>query len=118
MNFLGSHFKGFVPANANYKDFILFDGHKSYISLMNGEVKIILCFVLLSTTSYITQHLHVGVLPCSKRICRMECMIFLREHPGQQITKHHIAKLASSAYLKALTPANLVNTFRKIENPA
>ena len=48
----------------------------------------------------------------------MECMTFLREHPGQQITKHHIAKLASSAYLKALTPANLVNTFQKIENPA
>lgn len=40
-------------------------------------------------------------------------MAFLREHPGQHITKHHVEKLASSAYLKAMTPTNLVSAFQK-----
>ncbi|KAH3692422.1 hypothetical protein DPMN_194262 [Dreissena polymorpha] len=42
-----------------------------------------------------------------------ECQSFLRQNPGLNITRYNIGSLSSKAYNKAMTPENLISSFRK-----
>ena len=114
-NYLETHFKRYVPLNGE-KTLILFDGHKSHVNLTLsewGKQNNVVFFVLPPHTSHITQPLDVGCFGPLKSAYHRECQAFLRNNPGQQITKYDVGGISSKAYNKAITADNLISSFRK-----
>ncbi|XP_071849604.1 uncharacterized protein [Apostichopus japonicus] len=116
-NYLENHFSKFLPNRASDEHvLLLYDGHSSHISmeLINyAHTKNIILFVLPPHTSHILQPMDVTMFGPLKTFYHQECQKFMRENPGQGITRYHICELISKAFLKSFTPANLVTSFRK-----
>ena len=94
----------------------MYDGHKSHINLTLQEwVKAnnIIFYALPPHTSYVTQPPDVGCFGPLKRAYYTKCQLYLRKISGMQLNRYHIAKLSGKAYDKALTPDNLISSFRK-----
>ncbi|MES9879448.1 MAG: helix-turn-helix domain-containing protein [Sedimenticola sp.] len=116
LHFLDRHFTRFVPRVEGRTDLIIVDGHTSHVNLTMsewGRKNGVIFFVLPPHSSHLTQPLDVGCFAPLKAIYNAECQRFMRENPGQQITRYRVGKLSSVAYLKALSPENLVSSFRK-----
>ena len=95
---------------------ILYDGHKSHISLTLKEwakkYNVVL-FVLQPHTSHITQPLVVAVFGPFKSMLNSKCQAYMKRNPGLSVTKHEVAQLTSTPYLRALSAENLISAFRK-----
>jgi len=48
-----------------------------------------------------------------KRFYYSECASYMKANPGKVVTKYEVGGIACSAYLKALSPWNIVSAFRK-----
>ena len=70
-------------------------------------------FVLPAHTFYITQPLDVAVFGPFKRYYYSECADYMRWNMGKTITRYQIASMACTAYLKAMSPWNIVSSFKK-----
>ena len=70
-------------------------------------------FVLPAHTSHITQPLDVAVFGPFKRYYYSECADYMRQNMGKTITRYQIASMACTAYLKAMSPWNIVSSFKK-----
>ncbi|XP_053408884.1 uncharacterized protein LOC128559893 [Mercenaria mercenaria] len=95
---------------------ILYDGHRSHISLTLTEwakKRNVVLFVLPPHTSHLTQPLDVGVFGPLKSYYYSECQQYLQKNPGISITKYEVAHLTSRPYLKAFCPENIISAFRK-----
>ncbi|XP_060608620.1 uncharacterized protein LOC132760626 [Ruditapes philippinarum] len=95
---------------------ILYDGHKSHLSLTLNEwarQRNVVLFVLPPHTSHLTQPLDVGVYGPFKAFYYTECQQYLQHNPGVYITKYEIASLTSKPYLKAFSPSNITSAFKK-----
>lgn len=115
-NYLTNHFLKYVKPNVNDKHLIIFDGHRSHVSLTLknwGNAHGIVFFILPPHTSHVTQPLDVACFGPLKAMYNIECQKYLRENPGQTVTRYVVGELSSRAYLKAFSPANLVSAFRK-----
>jgi len=116
LNYLTKHFISYVPTDSEYPTLILYDGHRSHISLTLAEwakANNIILFVLPPHSSHLTQPLDVGIFGPFKNIYYQECQRFMKLNPGLNITKYNIAELTSKPYLKALSPENLTSAFKK-----
>ena len=92
---------------------IMYDGHKSHLSLTLAEwarKRNVVLFVLPSHTSHLSQPLDVGIFKCQYN---KECKVYLQKNPGVSITKYEVAKLTARPYLKAVCPENVVSSFWK-----
>jgi len=69
--------------------------------------------VLPAHTSHITQPLDVAVFGPFKRYNYSECADYMRQNMGKTITRYQIASMACTAYLKAMSPWNIVSSFKK-----
>ncbi|KAH3701316.1 hypothetical protein DPMN_076300 [Dreissena polymorpha] len=56
---------------------------------------------------------YVGMFGLFKRFYYSECAPYMKANPGKVVTKYEVAGMACSAYLKALSPWNIVSAFRK-----
>ena len=117
-NYITKHFARHTGITANNKEpiLILYDGHRSHISLTLADWaknRSVILFVLPPHSSHLTQPLDVGVFGPFKNIYNIECKSFLQKNPGLKITKYDVASLSSRPYLKAMSPDNLVSSFRK-----
>lgn len=115
LDYMETHFKRYVPLNEGIK-LVLFDGHKSHINLTLaewGKKNNVVFFVLPPHTSHITQPLDVGCFGPLKSAYNRDCQSFLRQHPGQQISRYDVGAISSRAYNKAITADNLTASFRK-----
>ncbi|XP_046564293.1 uncharacterized protein LOC124273117 [Haliotis rubra] len=118
-DYLTKHFIKYAGISADPsapKTLILFDSHRSHVSLTLVEwakMHNIILFVLPPHTSHITQPLDVAVFGPFKCMYNRECQLFLQRNPGMKITKYEVAKLTAKPYLKALSPENLTSAFRK-----
>ena len=96
---------------------LIYDGATSHISVplieWAKENKVIL-FVLPAHGSHLLQPLDVGVFKPFKTAYNKECQAFMRTNVGRQITRYDICNLVCKAYPKALTPSNIISSFRKI----
>lgn len=95
---------------------ILYDGHKSHISLTLTEwakKRNVILFVLPPHTSHITQPLDVGVFGPFKAYYNTECQTYLHNNPGISISRYEVADLTAKPYIKAVCPANVISAFRK-----
>ena len=114
-NHLAKHAK--ITENNAQNTLILYDGHKSHISLTLTEwakQRNVILFVLPPHTSHITQPLDVGVFGPLKCLYDRECQAYLQKNPGISITKYEVARLTSKPYMKALSPENIVSAFSEI----
>jgi len=95
---------------------ILYDGHKSHISLTltqwAREHSVVL-FVLPPHSSHLTQPLDVAVFGPMKQYYYRECMPYMHNNPGINITRYDVANLSAKPYVKAFSPENLASAFRK-----
>ncbi|XP_052223865.1 uncharacterized protein LOC127839515 [Dreissena polymorpha] len=116
-SYLQNHFLKYVQGrDKDQPILVLYDGHKSHISLplinWAKEHNIIL-FVLPAHTSHILQPLNVGCFGPYQRIFNSECHKFMRHNPSSRITRYNICSLACKAYTHALSPDNFKSAFQK-----
>lgn len=115
--YISEHLSKHIPGGIG-SDYtlILYDGASSHFSplLINWALanKVVL-MVLPAHSSHCLQPLDVGVFKPFKCAYNRACQEFLRANVGRQITRYDICSLACKAYTKALTPANIMNAFRK-----
>ena len=116
-NFLRDHFVKYVnPSARSNPVLVLFDGHKSHVNLALqewGRANNVLFFILPPHTSHLLQPLDVGCFALLKTVYYRECQIYLRKNPGTVINKYVVGELSSKAYIKAMTPSNLIGAFQK-----
>ena len=118
-NYITKHFTKYSnvsSGSAAEPTLVLYDGHRSHISLILTEwarAHHVILFVLPPHTSHLTQPLDVGVFGPFKTMYSRECQLYLKNHPGIAITKYEVAELTSKPYVKALTAENLISAFRK-----
>lgn len=115
LHYMEHHFLKHVPTSA-LPTLVMLDGHKSHVNLTLrdwGKEHNIVFFLLPPHTSHVTQPLDVGCFGPLKKAYYTECQAFLRSIPGLQINRYNVAKLSSKAYNKALTPDNLIASFKK-----
>lgn len=103
-------------SNDNQPILLLYDGHSSHVSKQLIEwartVNIIL-FVLPAHTSHLLQPLDVGIFGPFKRFYYGECASFMYKNMGKTITKYEMTEIACTAYLKAMSPSNIISSFNK-----
>ena len=118
-NYITKHFATFVKLSddkASDHTLILYDGHKSHISLTLSDwakKHNVTLFVLPPHSSHLTQPLDVAVFGPFKAIYNSECQAYMKKFPGANITSYQIAELTNKPYLKALSAENLISAFRR-----
>jgi hypothetical protein len=115
--YLEEHFMKYVQGRDPSEPLILlYDGHKSQVSLglidWAKELNLIL-FVLPPHTSHILQPLDVGCFGPFQKIYDNLKAKFMRENSSSSIPKHSVCNLGCKAYMLSLTPTNLCSSFRK-----
>jgi hypothetical protein len=115
--YLKEHFMKYVQGRDPSEPLILlYDGHKSHVSLglidWAKELNLIL-FVLPPHTSHILQPLDVGCFGPFQKIYDNLKAKFMRENSSSSIPKHSVCNLGCKAYMLGLTPTNLCSSFRK-----
>ena len=117
--YVPKHFATFVKLSDDKSSdhtLILYDGHKSHISLTLSDwarKHNVTLFVLPPHSSHVTQPLNVAVFGPFKAIYNSECQAHMKKFPGANITSYQIAALTNKPYLKALSAENLISAFRR-----
>jgi hypothetical protein len=81
LNFLTQHFLKYVPTDAEHPTLLLYDGHRSHISLTLTEwakQHNIILFVLPPHSSHLTQPLDVGIFGPFKKMLSQECQKYMK----------------------------------------
>ena len=117
MSYLTNHFPKYAQGRSESKPIlVLYDGHRSHISLplidwaRNHNIHL---FILPAHTSHVLQPLDIGCFGPFERIYNADCHKYMREHSCTGVDKYSICGVACKAYSKALSPTNLINSFRK-----
>lgn len=119
MKYLKNHFLKYVQkgfGDNNDPILLIYDGHASHVNLdiMKWALEHnIILFVLPPHASHALQPLDVGCFAPFKACYYSECNLFMAKQRGQIITKYDIAALSGKAYLKSMTPTNIVSAFKK-----
>ena len=114
--YLEKHFINYVQGlSADQPIIVLYDGHKSHVSLGVIEwakAHNIILFVFPAHTSHLLQPLDVGCFGPLCRIYSNSCHKLLRENHCK-ITIYNIGELSTNAYVKGLSLENLRSSFRR-----
>ncbi|XP_052798487.1 uncharacterized protein LOC128230336 [Mya arenaria] len=104
------------PRSPNEPVLILYDGHKSHVSLSliewAKEYNIIL-FVLPPHCSHLLQPLDVSCFGPLEMAWNALIHRYMRESGGCLVTRYEVARLASRVYSSTLTPSNIQSAFKK-----
>lgn len=95
---------------------ILYDGHKSHLSLTLttwAKERNVILFVLPPHSSHLTQPLDVGVFGPMKAFFNRECRGYMHANPGLSITTRDIARLTAKPFLKAFSAENITSAFKR-----
>ncbi|CAC5394575.1 unnamed protein product [Mytilus coruscus] len=115
--YLEKHFLKYVSHDISGTPLlILFDGHRSHVSLTLqdwAESKNIILFILPPHCSHILQPLDIGCFGPLKACYNREAQLFMRKNPGCKITRYNIGQMSCSPYQKGLSAQNLTSSFRK-----
>jgi hypothetical protein len=108
-----NHFLSHVPPSRPL--LLMIDGHSSHFSpsFVNRaaeEEVVVLC--LPPNTTHKTQPLDKGVFSPLKRAWREECHLYMQNNPGKVVTRYQFSSLFCRAWLKAVTPTNIISGFR------
>ena len=78
-----------------------------------AEDKKIILFVLPAHSSHILQPLDVGCVGPFQKVFASEVDCFMKHNVGQVLNNYNIAKVASTAFVSALSQKNLTSSFQK-----
>ena len=95
---------------------VLYDGHKSHVSLPLIEwakVNHIILFVLPPHCSHLLQPLDVSCYGPFEVAWNAACHNYLRESGGNTITRYDVCKIACKVYTAALSVANIQSAFKR-----
>lgn len=95
---------------------ILYDGHKSHLSLTLttwAKDRNVILYVLPPHSSHLTQPLDVGVFGPMKAYYNTECRSYMHQNPGVSITTKEMARLTAKPFIKAFSTENITSAFRK-----
>ncbi|KAH3708958.1 hypothetical protein DPMN_068417 [Dreissena polymorpha] len=116
-DYLKIHFLKHVKRDhENQPVLLILDGHTTHTSseliqwALTNNIHI---FVLPAHTSHVLQPLDVAVFGPFKRFYYSECSAYMKTNMGKIVTKYDIAAIACQAYLKAMSPWNIVSAFKK-----
>ena len=94
---------------------LLLDGHSSHYNLeavkFASKNEIIL-FTLVPHTTHEMQPLDTAVFGPLKTSWQDVCHDYIQAHPGMVITKYKFSQLFSKAWLKSVTPSNIISGFK------
>jgi hypothetical protein len=109
------HFLEYAPRN-DKPLLLMYDGHTTHVNqtVVDWAKKHnIILFVLPPHTSHILQPLDVGVFGPLKTMFYSQCQAYMRENPGEIVTRWNICEIICAIYHKAFSPQNLISAFRK-----
>ena len=118
-NYLTKHFASYASISSGSDGeptLVLYDGHRSHISLTLTEwakAHNVVLFVLSPHTSHLTLPLDVGVFGPFKAMYNKVCRTYMNKNPGLTVTRYQVAELTAKPHLRSLTPEILTAAFRK-----
>lgn len=117
LEYLENHFLKYVQRPSPDQPILLiFDGHKSHVSLPVidwAKIHNVSLFCLPAHTSHVLQPLDVGCFGPMQHIYNSKCHKFLRENPASKITRYNVCSLACHAYNSALSVVNIRSAFKR-----
>lgn len=111
---LGRHFYTHVVAGCPL--LLLLDGHSSHYepeSLRCAKENDVIMFALPPHSSHDSQPLDLSVFGPLKTHWEDVCHGFMQQHPGRLVTKYSFSELFAKAWVRAVTPANVIAGFQK-----
>lgn len=94
---------------------LLMDGHSSHFIpdfIHKAASEDIIVMSLPPNSTHRTQPLDKGVFSPLKQAWREECHVFLLKNQGKVISKFSFSQIFSKAWLKSMTPSNIISGFR------
>ena len=95
---------------------LLLDGHSTHFepkSLELARKNKIIVFCLPPHTTHVCQPLDCSFFKPLKEYWRDECHKFYQKNPGLVISKYNFCGIFREAWLKAISPRNIISGFRK-----
>ncbi|XP_046582152.1 uncharacterized protein LOC124289604 [Haliotis rubra] len=115
--YLNDHFLKYAQrSDPSQPILLLYDGHRSHVSLPIIDWAIsrnIVLMVLPAHTSHVLQPLDVGCFGPLERIYNSMKHTYMREQVTTNIDKNAMCAVACKAYTSALSPRNLMSSFEK-----
>ena len=115
--YMQEHLIKYLPARSeNSYALVLYDGHKSHVSLPLIEwakQNYIILFVLPPHCSHLLQPLDVSCYGPFEIAWNSACHSHLRESGGNTVSRYDICKIACKVYAAALSPANIQSAFKR-----
>ena len=112
MKYTKEHLIKFIPArDAENPVLVIFDGHASHVPLELTEwarENHIILQLLPAYCSHFLQPMDVSCFGTLVKTYNQDCQTFMRSHIGQVITRNDVCGIASKAYIKSLSPTNLI----------
>ena len=107
------HFLRYAPRTRPL--FLLLDGHTSHFcpdTIRLAAKEKVIVFTFPPNTTHLTQPLDKGIFGPLKIYWRNECHNYIRENPHKVVNKYSFCTLFSKAWMKSMTPANIISAFR------
>ncbi|KAJ2937446.1 hypothetical protein O0L34_g19354 [Tuta absoluta] len=110
------HFIKMTSSSPTNPSLLIMDYHESHLSIdaLNlAKAAGVTILTLHPHTTAKMQPLDVGLNGPFKTYYNFAVDSWLLRHPGQRFTIYQVAECVGSAYLKSMTPSNIVNAFKK-----
>ncbi|XP_066593618.1 uncharacterized protein [Prorops nasuta] len=111
------HFVNLVKPSQDDPVLLIMDGHLSHTKnldvILTAREKFVSLLVLPPHTTHKLQPLDVSLMFPLKTYLDQALETWLNNHPGRSVTTFQVSKIFCEAYLKATTPCNAINGFRK-----
>ncbi|XP_052263785.1 uncharacterized protein LOC127866960 isoform X1 [Dreissena polymorpha] len=119
--YVTSHLAQYAALSVNTGDnpitLILYDGHKSHLSLTLTTWAVernVILFVLPTHSRHLTHPLDMGVFGPMKEFYHSECLSFLCSNPGMSIKPRDIGRLTAKPFTEAFCVDNITSAFRNM----
>ena len=109
------HFIKHVKPTPDSKVLLILDNHisrKSLEAIDKAKANSIILLTLPPHTSSKLQPLDRSVFKALKTYYSQECSIWMTNHMGRKITEYDIASIMGPAFLKAMSPTNIISGFK------
>ena len=112
-NWFTKHFLVYAPPLRPL--ILLMDGHSTHYGptfITRAAEEKIIVFCLPPNTTHMTQPLDKGPFSPLKLYWKEECHRYLTDNPGKVVTRYQFSSIFRKAWLKAMTPSNIMGGFK------
>ncbi len=94
---------------------LLLDGHSSHYNpqfIRHAAEQGVIIFLLPPNTTHVSQPLDGACFKVLKGYWNEECSTYMARNPGKTVTIYQFSELFANAWVKAMTPQNIIASFR------